>query len=74
MGLDLLVLIAAIIIAWLVFTWLIKVVKTSINTAVIIALIILLLQLFFGIGPQEVWQQLLKIPETIKVIFNFLYP
>ncbi|ELR96733.1 hypothetical protein [Gloeocapsa sp. PCC 73106] len=62
---DLLILIAAIIVAWLVFTWLIKVVKISLNTAVIIAVFVLILQLVFGIGPQELWQQLRELWENL---------
>lgn len=51
-------LIAAIVISFLVFTWLIRVVKATIGTAIAIAVLILLLQIFFGIGFDEVWQQI----------------
>lgn len=67
---DLLILIAAIVIAWLVFTWLIKVIKISVNTAVIIALLVLILQLAFGIGPQELWQQLIDLPDNLRRIIE----
>lgn len=69
---ELIPLIAAIIVAWLVFTGLVKILKASINTAVSIALIMLVVQLVWGIGPQEVWQQLLELPETVKSIFQSL--
>lgn len=47
---NLILLIAAIAISILIFTWLIKVVKATIGTAILIALIVLALQIFFGIG------------------------
>ena len=68
MPVDLIILIAAIVIAWLVFTWLIKVIKTSVNTAISIAMIVLFLQLFFGIRPEDIWQQIIKLPETLRNI------
>ncbi len=65
MSVDLIILIAAIFVAWLVFTWLVKVVKASISTAITIAVIVLILQLVFGIGPQELWQQILDLPQML---------
>lgn len=66
---ELIVLVAAVIIAWLIFTWLIRVVKVSITTAIAIVAIILFLQLVFGIGSQEVWQQLVRL---IQNLWQFL--
>ncbi len=57
--------VAALILAWLVFTWLLKVVKASITTAVTMAIIVALLQLVFGIGFEQVLQQIIQLPETI---------
>ncbi|MEB3232512.1 MAG: hypothetical protein VKJ64_15995 [Leptolyngbyaceae bacterium] len=51
------ILIAALVISFLIFTWLIRVVKATVTTAFTIALLVLLLQLFFGIGPQDIWQE-----------------
>lgn len=62
---DLLLLIAAIVISFLVFTWLIKVVRATITTAITIALLILILQLLFGIGPAQVWQQVSQFVQLI---------
>ena len=62
---DLLLLIAALIVSWLVFTALIKVVKTTLTTAIVIAGIILTLQLVFGIDPQDLWQQITQLPQTL---------
>ncbi|MGK7874259.1 MAG: hypothetical protein AB4426_13380 [Xenococcaceae cyanobacterium] len=70
MPIELIILIAAIIVAWLVFTWLLKVIKASINTAFAIAIIVLILQLVFGIGFQELWQQIVNLPQTIWQLFT----
>ncbi len=62
---NLILLVGAILVAWLVFTWLINVVKTTVMTAVTIATIILLLQIVFGIGPQQLWQEITQLPQTL---------
>lgn len=49
---------AAIVIAFLVFTWLLRVVKATLTTALTIALLVLALQFVFGIGPGQLGQQL----------------
>lgn len=58
-------LIAALIVSWLVFTALVKLVKTTVSTAISIAAIVLVLHLVFGIGPQELWQQIAQLPHTV---------
>ena len=65
MPVDLIIFIAAIIVSWLIFTLLVKVVKASISTAILVAAIVLILQLFFGIGPQDLWQQVTQLPQTL---------
>ena len=65
MSLNLVIWIAALIVAFLVFTWLIKIVKATVSTAISIAIIVLILQLLFGIGPQQLWQQILEIPQVV---------
>jgi hypothetical protein len=65
MPIDLIILIAAVVVTGLVFTWLIKVVKATIGTAIFIAAIVLVLQLVFGIGPGDLWQQVVQIPQML---------
>ena len=48
---------AAIAISVLVFTWLIKVVKATVGTALVIAAIVLVMQFVFGIGADKLTQQ-----------------
>jgi hypothetical protein len=67
---ELITLIAAIVVAWLVFIWLIKVVKASIKTALIIVIVVLSLQFAFGIHSEEIWQQLKRFPEIILSLFE----
>ena len=65
MLLDLIVIIAALIVSWLIFNWLIKVVNVTVKTAIAIAFCVLVLQLAFGIAPVELWQQITQLPQTI---------
>ncbi|MBP0029490.1 hypothetical protein [Roseofilum sp. Guam] len=62
---DLILLIAALIISWLVFIWLVKIVKLTVGTALTVAGIILILQLLFGVNPNQLWQQILNLPQII---------
>lgn len=53
---ELAILIGSIVISFLVFTWLLKVVKATLKTALLVAVILLGLQLIFGIGPATLWE------------------
>ncbi|WP_009633798.1 hypothetical protein [Synechocystis sp. PCC 7509] len=65
MPVELIILIAALVVSWLVFTALIKIVKTTATTAIAITAIILALQLVFGIGYQDLWQQITQLPQIV---------
>jgi ABC-type multidrug transport system permease subunit len=65
MSAELITLIAALIVAWLVFTWLLKVVKASVTTALTIAIIVLILQFVFGIHIEEITKQIFQLPQII---------
>lgn len=65
MLLQLVLLIAALVVAWLVFTWLVNVVKTTVQTAIIVAAIVLILQVAFGIAPKELIDQIVTLPQTV---------
>ena len=62
---DMILVVVAIIVTFLVFTWLVKVVKATIGTAIAIALLILVVQLLFGIGPVQVWQQVSQVFQSV---------
>jgi hypothetical protein len=55
---ELVLLIGAIVITVLVFSFLVKVVRAAIGTAIMIAAIVLILQIVFGIGAGDLWQAL----------------
>lgn len=54
---ELAIAIGAVLVSFLVFTWLLKVVRATLRTAILVALILLVLQLLFGIGPGTLWEQ-----------------
>lgn len=67
---QIVLLIGAVIVAWLVFSWLINIVKVSIKTAVSIALIVLVLQFAFGISPEKLWQEVMNLPKMGQQLFQ----
>lgn len=62
---DLVLLIGAIAISLLIFTFLLRVAKAAIGTAFLIALIFFGVQILLGVGPDELWQQTLRLWENI---------
>jgi type IV secretory pathway TrbL component len=65
MPIELIILIAALLVSWLVFNWAVKVLKASIGTAIALAVIVLTMQLMFGIGPNQLLQYVIHLPETL---------
>ncbi|MBW4538707.1 MAG: hypothetical protein KME43_06110 [Myxacorys chilensis ATA2-1-KO14] len=61
---DLLLLGAAIVVTFLVFTWLVKVVKATVKTALLVAIVLFGLQ-FIGIGPDKVTQEIGQIGQFL---------
>jgi ABC-type uncharacterized transport system permease subunit len=61
MSMELMITLAAVGISILIFTWLIKVVKTTLSTAIKLAILAASVQIFLGIGPQNLWQHTLKL-------------
>lgn len=58
--------IPTLIIAWIVFVILLKVLKTTVKNALTIAAILILLNVGFGITPEDIWQQIRQITQTIS--------
>ncbi len=68
---NLILIAAAIAISVLVFTWLIKVVKATVTTALVIAAIVLLLQFVFGIGADKILGQVVQLIQYLwQMIFG----
>lgn len=55
---ELAILIGALLVSFLIFTLLLKVVRATVKTAITVALVLLVLQLLFGIGPITIWEQI----------------
>jgi len=55
---NLILFIAALVVSFLVFAFLVRVLKAAIGTAIAVAVVILLLQLAFGIAPAQLWQEI----------------
>lgn len=70
MATEIIVIIAALIISWLVFMAFINIIKTSVKTAVTIAAIVLILQLVFGIRSGQVVEQIVDLP---RIIWQFFF-
>ncbi|WP_088893553.1 hypothetical protein [Leptolyngbya ohadii] len=63
-------LIGAIVILFLLIGFLLKVVRAAITTAIGIVLIVLVLQFVFGVEPQEIWGEVMKVWENITQVFR----
>lgn len=70
MSIQIVAIVAALVIAWLIFLWSVNVVKTSIGTAFKIAIILLVLQLVFAISPQEIGRTILDLPRTLRELLG----
>jgi hypothetical protein len=67
---TLIIVIITLLVSWLVFILLIRVVKASIITALGIAAIVLSLQLVFGLSPFVIWQYINQSFQTILQSFQ----
>ncbi|MEH2136541.1 hypothetical protein [Nostoc sp.] len=60
--------IATLIVAWIVFIILWKLLKATLKSAFIIAAIIILLNISFGITPQDIWLRIMHFTQTLSNI------
>lgn len=65
MAMEALIVLGAIAVSWLVFTWLLRVAKVTVGTAIKIALILLVLQVVFGIGPGTLWERIVEFAQQL---------
>ena len=71
MSVEIIIPIAAAIVLFLIIAWLFKIIKASIKTMLIIAAILIVLQIAFGINSQEFIQEVLQIIDRlIQTLFN----
>ncbi|MEH2049440.1 hypothetical protein [Nostoc sp.] len=57
--------IATLIVAWIVFIILWKLLKATLKSALTIAAILILLNISFGITPQDIWHHVTQFAQTI---------
>lgn len=55
-----------LILAWIVFVFLLKILKTTLKNALTIAAILILLNIGFDITPQDIWHQIIHFAQTIS--------
>ncbi|AFZ27068.1 hypothetical protein Cylst_5018 [Cylindrospermum stagnale PCC 7417] len=60
--------IITLIVAWIVFTIMWKVLKTTISNALTVAAILILLNVGFGITPQDIVQKITQFAQTLSQI------
>ncbi|WP_414527432.1 hypothetical protein [Nodularia chucula] len=58
--------IPTLIVAWIVFVILFKILKTTLKNALTIAAILVLLNIGFGITPQDIWNQIIQWADTVS--------
>ena len=66
MSLEIIIPIAAAVILMLLFTWLVKVLQSTIKTALVIVAILILLQIVLGINSNQIIEQVLQLIEQIR--------
>ncbi len=57
--------IAALLVSWFVFTGLVRLLKVAVGTAIKIAAVLFIIQIFFGIGPETIWERLMQFSSQI---------
>ncbi|MEM9923368.1 MAG: hypothetical protein AAF915_06375 [Cyanobacteria bacterium P01_D01_bin.50] len=65
---ELIILIAALIVAWIVFRALLGILKTAISTAIAVFVIVVILSLF-GITPEDLIREITNLPQTLMRLF-----
>lgn len=55
---EILITLAALVIVVLIAGWLLKLVKNTLQTVLLVAFLLLALYFIFGIGPGTIWQQI----------------
>lgn len=55
---EIILVLGAILVVFLVVSWLFKLAKATIKTVLLVLFVLLALQLLFGIGPSAIWEQI----------------
>lgn len=60
--------IATLIVAWMVFIVFWKLLKATVSNALTLAAILILLNISFGITPQDIWQYVTQFAQNLSQI------
>ena len=55
---ELLIVLGAIVVAIVIFGWVFKLIKNTLQTVLLVAFLLLALYFLFGIGPDAIWNQI----------------
>jgi hypothetical protein len=55
---ELLIVLGAIVVAIVIFGWVFKLIKNTVQTVLLVAFLLLALYFVFGIGPGVIWAQI----------------
>jgi hypothetical protein len=58
--------IPTLILAWIVFTFLWKILKTTLKNALTVAALLVLLNIGYGITPRDIWHQIMQFAQTLS--------
>ncbi|MCG6133620.1 MULTISPECIES: hypothetical protein [unclassified Anabaena] len=58
--------IPTLILAWIVFTFLWKILKTTLKNALTVAALLVLLNIGYGITPRDIWHQIMHFAQTLS--------
>lgn len=62
---DWILLIAALIVILLLMGFVVRAIRAAIGTAVMIAIVLIVLQVAFGLSPDKLWQELIHLWQVI---------
>ncbi|NJN60438.1 MAG: hypothetical protein HC795_01870 [Coleofasciculaceae cyanobacterium RL_1_1] len=63
----------ALIVSWLIFAWLMNVVKTTLSTALMLAALIMLLQVGFGIDIPMLLKAIFALPQILLDLLSQMF-
>ncbi|MDJ0735896.1 MAG: hypothetical protein QNJ47_17835 [Nostocaceae cyanobacterium] len=62
--------ILTLLIAWFIFTLLVKVIKTTVKTAFLVAAVIVLLQIGYNISPLDILNYIIQFSQSLSEIIG----
>jgi hypothetical protein len=54
------------LVAWIIFTFLVKVIKFTATTALLIVAVVVILQVTNGVTPEKLLKQLNQVPQSVQ--------